>query len=87
MKPNVLPGVRVCKTSMINNLISKEEACCGKAPPEVYPHSKSRQERSINGTTGTVGPWVLSTYWYRRSIGTIDGGCHYKKLSTLEIHI
>ena len=61
--------------------------CCGKAPPEVYPHSKSRQERSINGTTGTVGPWVLSTYWYRRSIGTIDGGCHYKKLSTLEIHI
>ena len=36
-KPNVLPGVRVCKTSMTNHLISKEEACCGKAPPEVYP--------------------------------------------------
>ena len=39
-------------------------------------HSKSRQEALIDGTTGTVGPLAPS-----------KEGCHYKKLSALEIHI
>ena len=67
-KPNVLPGVRVCKTSMTNHLISKEEACCGKAPPEVYPtlspgKSYPPMVPSVHGYHRQKVPLV---HWYHR---------------------
>ena len=81
-KPNVLPGVRVCQTSMVNNLISKEEACCGRATPGVCPtlsHGKSHP---------SMVPLVPSVHWYHPLVWLMlrtEGD--YKKLSALEIHI
>ena len=66
MKPNVLPGVRVGQTSMVNNLSLKGGGMLWQWPPghrhtRGLSHLKCRQEPSIDGTIGTVGPLVPST--------------------------
>ena len=70
-KPNVLSGVRVCQISMI-----KEKS-----------HTQRRRTVAAIAARGPAHPNFRWYRWYRWSIGTIDGRCHYKRLSILEIHI